>query len=73
MEKAIQVAVVRVALSNPAELTMQFSPVAKTTSIESKILIAVARADMAIVEYGPMLLAGIVAGLAVGVALALWR
>ena len=41
--------------------------------MEKAIQVAVVRADMAIVEYGPMLLAGIVAGLAVGVALALWR
>lgn len=55
MQREILVAVARVARSNPSELIGQFSPLAKTTAVESKILIAVARADLILCEVGKIL------------------
>ena len=72
VETRIRVAVAGVALSNPLELTGRFSPLAKTTPMESKILIGVAWADIILCEAGKVLLfmmAAALAGVLIGLVL----
>ena len=69
MTTQIQIAVARVAGSNPAEMIRQFSHLAKTTQVELEILTWVARADIIICTIARnwhLILASLIIGIVAG-------